>query len=468
MSQMLRFKKYTKYITDGIFKVKRALKKENISHIKNTIISHFLNFKAKFYKTSLGRRFAILPYAWKIVVSIIGVVVLWMSTGIFTHSDGLSDKEILEKQINEERNLNKDFFKLYSSNPQEYHTYLNVSGVISIKHKVNLVPEVSGKVIDVPVSSGDFVKKDTPIVQIEVEDKKEVLEQDLATLKQQELNYNSILNLYKKGLSSKYELSGAISNLNAAKAAVTMSERNLYNTSIRAPFDGYVDYIVVNKGDVLGSIFSLNNSDQVVATMINLADIRVQANIAPKYLSQIRENAEIKIVVPKFLEKQKNNNKIIKNKINNGNKIPEVYELKGNIVFVSNIASTNNNTFLVEAKIKKLEENTSNDEQGTDNCIIKSSKMLNAVRFADGENIELLISIGKKIAHKLPQSTLVLSDEGILGIKTLNSQEIVEFYPVEITGEDSDGVWLTGLPEVPLNVIVMGQAYAKEGSRLEL
>jgi multidrug efflux system membrane fusion protein len=63
--------------------------------------------------------------------------------------------------------------------------------------------------------------------------------------------------------------------------------------------------------------------------------------------------------------------------------------------------------------------------------------------------------MGTMPAHLLPQSVLTLNDDGVIGIRAVETGE-VKFYPVTIVSDSREGVWVTGLPP-RVDVITVGQ-----------
>ena len=51
---------------------------------------------------------------------------------------------------------------------------------------------------------------------------------------------------------------------------------------------------------------------------------------------------------------------------------------------------------------------------------------------------------------------------GVLGVRVVNQDQIVDFYPVRLLRDEADGVWVTGLPE-QADVIVVGQDFVIAG-----
>ena len=51
------------------------------------------------------------------------------------------------------------------------------------------------------------------------------------------------------------------------------------------------------------------------------------------------------------------------------------------------------------------------------------------------------------LAHRVSAAILVLADDGEIGIKAVDADGIVRFYPARIAKAETDAVWLAGLPE---------------------
>ena len=60
----------------------------------------------------------------------------------------------------------------------------------------------------------------------------------------------------------------------------------------------------------------------------------------------------------------------------------------------------------------------------------------------------------------------MLDDAGIMGVRTINSDNIVEFNPVHIVNDEPDGIWVTGLGDVA-RIIIVGQQLVVSGELVE-
>ena len=80
----------------------------------------------------------------------------------------------------------------------------------------------------------------------------------------------------------------------------------------------------------------------------------------------------------------------------------------------------------------------------------------------DGVTAEFTVFSEDTNAYHLPRSSLVLNDDGIVGIRTLEDKDLVAFQPIRLLGEDDAGVWANG-PEGDVRVITLGQDYVAAG-----
>jgi multidrug efflux system membrane fusion protein len=83
-----------------------------------------------------------------------------------------------------------------------------------------------------------------------------------------------------------------------------------------------------------------------------------------------------------------------------------------------------------------------------------------------GVTAEIQITGGTAMAHKISPSLLSLETDGTIGVKTLDDQDQVVFHPVEIARSQTDGIWVTGLPETA-RIITVGQGYVLAGQMVE-
>ena len=82
--------------------------------------------------------------------------------------------------------------------------------------------------------------------------------------------------------------------------------------------------------------------------------------------------------------------------------------------------------------------------------------------FKSGITTKITIAGSELKAHKIPPSILTLQDDGTVGVKAVNDENIVIFYPTTSVKDTIDGIWVSGLPD-KVNLIVTGQEYVAIG-----
>ena len=114
-------------------------------------------------------------------------------------------------------------------------------------------------------------------------------------------------------------------------------------------------------------------------------------------------------------------------------------EAKGYVTYISRVGDAETHSFRVEAEIPNPE------------------RILNA-----GTSAELSIAVNKEPAHFLSPAVLALDDSGIVGVKSVNNEDIVNFYPIDLVRSEASGIWVSGLPE-QVRVITQGQGFVNAG-----
>ena len=184
----------------------------------------------------------------------------------------------------------------------------------------------------------------------------------------------------------------------------------LNRTEVKAPFRGYVEKIV-KPGNLL-------NRGEICAIIIELDPLTFVAEVP---------EAEIKSIV-------KGQKVLIE--------LVTGETITSKLSFVSKSATPATRSFRVEAEVK-------------------NSKGI----IRDGITGTMEIYTNKILAHKISPSILLLSDNGTIGVKSVNNNNIVEFLPIKIIEDTNDGIWVTGIPNLS-NLIVVGQGFVETGQEV--
>ncbi len=206
-------------------------------------------------------------------------------------------------------------------------------------------------------------------------------------------------------------VSSAEAGIEAAQAAVATAEREIERLAIAAPFSGLLETDTAELG-------SLMQPGTPCATIIQLNPIKLVGFVPETDVGKVSVGA------------------IAGARLANGD------EVQGRVTFLSRSADELTRTFRVEVTV-------ANEDQA----------------ISDGQTAEILVAAEGRTAHLLAQSTLTLNDDGALGVRTINDDNIATFMPVTLLRDTAQGVWVTDLPET-INVITVGQEFVIDGVRV--
>jgi multidrug efflux system membrane fusion protein len=276
---------------------------------------------------------------------------------------------------------------------------------------VDLKAEIPGRISKIIAAKGQLVRRGDTIVRLAMEDRQEKLIEAKALVSQRQMEYDAAAKLRKKGFRAETQLAAATANLEAASAYVARIEVNIDQTEIRAPFAGIVERRPVELGDYL-------KAGSVVATIVDQDPYLVVGQVSEREVSYLRRG------MPGTA------------------RLPGGQEMSGKLRFIATKADPLTRTFRVELRVP-------------------NTKRL----LRDGLTAELRIAVETVSAHFVSPALLTLDDGGVIGLKTVNAEGVVEFHPVRIFSAGATGVWLAGLPE-NVRAITVGQEFVRPGERV--
>ena len=418
-----------------------------------------------FIKTKMKRSIIV---AFLILAGVVG----WLGSGQITNvnaqdeanSNTTENKDTNSYKSDDNSNENEELVfsvetKVFKANLIDQS--IELQGQTIHNKKIDVKSETSGNISEINFSRGDKVNKNLSLVLISMDDRKEkllsaqkdlerlskelilneknrdnLLRQNIEKIKLYEIEYASAKQLIDKGLSSKSKLSLASFNLANAEAdredikikfestlanleaQITNVKSLLKNikldiakTNISAPFDGIISEKMVEETEFI-------SVGTPLFTIIDLDPIKIEG-----YLSEFDVN-KVSVGTNAIIE---DSNGIKKN---------------GTITFISPSAEISTRTFeiTIEANNKDL-------------------------TYKSGITTKIIIKGSELKAHKIPPSILTLLDDGTVGVKAVNKENNVVFYPTKTIKDTIDGMWVSGLPET-VNLIISGQEYISIGEKI--
>ncbi len=334
-----------------------------------------------------------------IAVAIVVVSIIWVASGMISKK---KEATIIHAETQKAR------VKVSHRIADFAAPILSVKGTTFADKSVEIKSETAGKIEKIYIREGSKVKKGDLIASIKIDNRYASLEKSKALVTQRELEYKVAQTLESKGFNSKVRLAEAKAELEEAKSDLTNIELDITHTKINAPFDGIFDSRQVETGDYV-------SVGSTIGKVINLNPIKIKAEVSEFAVTKISKGATDKV------------------RLLNGD------EFDAKISYVSLSASSDTRTFGIELKA-----------ENPDNKIV------------EGMTAEVSLSLEPQLAYEISPAILSLNEKGDIGVKTVDENNIVKFYQVEIVRHDEKGMWVSGLPKVA-TLIILGQDFVKEG-----
>lgn len=350
---------------------------------------------------------------YAVTIGLTVVVVIWMllprERGAFDDGFALPENDTTINAVGNDGTITNDnesfTVRVASISAQNYQERVRVRGQTKAFRHVDVRAEVSGRVVATPVARGARVEAGDLLCEIAVDTRAADLQEARSRQEEAQMEYNGALDLQERGLQSRVGIAQFKAALDATTAAVTRAELNLNRTRITAPFAGIMETRAVEVGNLMdmgGTCASLlDDSPMLLIGQVPETDVGKLTLGAPVTATLLSGET-----------------------------------VEGKLTYVSRAADTSARSYGIEVEINSGYES-----------------------IRQGITAEIYIAGAETRAHLIPPSALTLNDEGIMGVKTLDQNNVVQFAPVVVVGENSSldpGMWVLGLPEQSV-VITLGQ-----------
>lgn len=267
--------------------------------------------------------------------------------------------------------------------------------------------EISGDLAEVFVVKGQDVDAGTIIARFDPAKNEADTLRAAEDLSRAQREFDNAEKLLDRGVATVDRVTQARAALASAQAEVTAVKQDAKALTITAPFAGRIETLDLDAGEFV-------SAGTEVGRLVDITPLTVAIQVPQQSLVRIAvgQTATVKFITGE--------------------------ERQGAVTFVGTSAASETRTFLAEIEIA--------NEDGA---------------IPAGISAEVVIPTGEATAHFLSPSIVSLSTEGTLGVKTVNAENRVAFFPIEVVRAQIDGIWVTGLPDT-VDVITVGQGYVNE------
>ncbi|MBL4613421.1 MAG: efflux RND transporter periplasmic adaptor subunit [Magnetovibrio sp.] len=350
-----------------------------------------------------------LQSSHKTAIGILALAVVWMLSGVYKSDEAAtaSNDDGAAQAIEAETPPMRVRVALITS--EEHVRKIAVLGRIEADKSVNVRAEIPGRVSEIIAIKGAQVAVGDVLVKLDPENMPALLAEARARMKQREIAYDAANKLSKGGYSSRLNVAQAKADMEAARAQVSGMRRNLNNTTIIAPIAGIVDDLPMERGDFI------DKKGAIVARVIDLTTMIAVGEVTERNISSISLGAVAQV------------------------RLPDDRELNGTVSYIAKSTNAMTRTFRVEVTMAVPDQSV-----------------------PEGVTAQIRLPMAQVVAHKISPALLTLNDNGVLGVKTVTLDDVVEFHEVKMIADTEDGIWLTGLPH-EVQVITVGQEFVSAG-----
>ena len=356
-----------------------------------------------------------------LVISV--VAVLWVLSGVVgdknkpvepSSSSSSSAQANIEGEVSEPDAIEDKIPEVRVRNlvAQEMDDTVEVTGRTQASRQVIIRSEAEGQIASLNVKKGDVVVKGQILARLAVRDRAARVDEAKQLLKQRQIQYNASKELAEKGFNSRVRLAEKEAELKSARAQVKQKQDELSRIVIKAPFGGIINNQMVELGDYVtrgGEVFEI----------VDLNPIEISGHLTEKQIDSLNEGDMASALLL------------------NGRSV------EGQVTFIASAADINTRTFVLEITV-------ANEDQS----------------IREGLTAKILVPFKEPKAYKVSPSVLSLSDNGSVGVKLVNRNNIVEFKAVRLLKDTPDYLWISGLPD-QIQLITVGQEFVISGQTVK-
>lgn len=267
--------------------------------------------------------------------------------------------------------------------------------------------ETSGDIAEVLVRKGQDVSAGDVIARFDPTNNIADANRAAEALTQAQREFDNAQQLLDRGVATADRVVQARAALASAQAQATAAEQAAKSLTITAAFDGRIETLNLDEGEFV-------SAGSEVGRLVDITPLTVAIQVPQQSLTRLSVGQPATV---RFITGE---------------------ERAGVVTFVGTSAASETRTFLAEIEVENAD-----------------------AAIPAGISAEVNIPTGEVTAHFLSPSIVSLDAEGALGIKTVNADNIVEFYEIEVVKAQIDGIWVTGLPD-EVDIITVGQGFVNE------
>lgn len=197
------------------------------------------------------------------------------------------------KEIEDQKGIreSRKAVRLSSVEFEQFKHSIDVQGLVESDENVVISSEVNGIATNLLVDIGDQVQKGEVIAKIDDRTLRDQLEELKTAYELADDTYNKRKNLWDKQIGSQLEYLQAKNRKESLENQIQTLRSNMAKYTIRTPIAGKVDEVRINRGEMV-------SPGLPIATVVNVSQVKVVADVSEKYVSSIKEGDSVTVFFP--------------------------------------------------------------------------------------------------------------------------------------------------------------------------
>ena len=173
-----------------------------------------------------------------------------------------------------------------------FNHFIELQGNVSTKKMAILSPEYPGVLRTVFVKEGQMVTKDQVLAKIDDGNLTPQLAQIQLQSDLAKTTYERQARLWEQKIGSEMQYLQAKANFESQEKMVIQLQEQLEKTIIKAPFNGLVDEILTEQGNMVSPGVSQ------IMRIVNLDEMHVETNVPERHLKSVSKNKKVEVELP--------------------------------------------------------------------------------------------------------------------------------------------------------------------------
>jgi RND family efflux transporter MFP subunit len=179
----------------------------------------------------------------------------------------------------------------FTLQPREFAHWTEAHGSVRADQNALVYTATGGEVRRIVVQQGQMVRKGQPIVDIDVDALRQQIQQAESSVELARTVFDRQAKLWEQKIGSEVQFLEAKSRKDAGEAQLAGLKDQLRNAQVIAPFDGVVDEIFPNLGDMATPM-------QPVARVVALGKSSIEVDLAEDLLAKVKTGDPVQVVLP--------------------------------------------------------------------------------------------------------------------------------------------------------------------------